>query len=357
MFRCRVDIKSIIIPDSVTSIGDGAFDECTGLTSVTIPPSVTSIGDGAFEGCTGLTSVTIPPSVTSIGCGAFARCTGLTSITIPDSVNRFGSNPFYKCNEELELHVQSEGMKKYLTERFGIHKIIVDQERSVNAWWWNVEEDGTLHIPDGITEIEPYMFYNRSDIKSITIPDSVTDIGNDAFYGCHARFYLASEMMADNLYYEHEIDACRIFINGNVIDSENSWMWPEDGNVIVPDGTTSIRYQRFRYRSDIKSITIPDSVTKIEKNTFVGCSGLTSIEIPSSVKLIENCAFNMCNNLETIKVRCTSDISRTKKYLIKLMIADALTGNVNKTGFRKASRIPDGITVSFVDASGNEITN
>ena len=92
-----VGCKTSTIPDSVTSIGNSAFDGCSGLTSVTIPDSVTSIGSSAFYGCSGLTSVTIPDSVTSIGDYAFYGCTGLTSITIPDSVTSIGSYAFEGC--------------------------------------------------------------------------------------------------------------------------------------------------------------------------------------------------------------------------------------------------------------------
>ena len=95
--RGEPNLTSIIIPNSVTSIGEYAFSDCTGLTSVTIPNSVTSIGSNAFSNCTGLTSVTIPNSVTSIGSNAFSNCTGLTSVTIPNSVTSIGSNAFNKC--------------------------------------------------------------------------------------------------------------------------------------------------------------------------------------------------------------------------------------------------------------------
>ena len=90
-------LTSVTIGNSVTSIGDRAFYECDGLTSVTIPNSVTSIGSGVFDGCSGLTSVTIPNSVTSIGSGAFSGCSGLTSVTIPNSVTSIGDSAFEGC--------------------------------------------------------------------------------------------------------------------------------------------------------------------------------------------------------------------------------------------------------------------
>ena len=94
---CDDNTKIVVIPDSVTRIGDLAFYDCTSLTSVTIPNSVTSIGSGAFSGCHGLTSVTIPGSMKSIGDWAFEYCTSLTSVTIPDSVTSIGKASFLDC--------------------------------------------------------------------------------------------------------------------------------------------------------------------------------------------------------------------------------------------------------------------
>ena len=133
-------IKSVVIEDGVTSIGGGAFKDCTGLTSVTIGNSVTSIGEEAFYGCTGLTSITIPDSVTSIGSSAFEDCTGLTSITIPDSVTSIDISAFYRCT--------------------GLTSIT---------------------IPESVTFISHGAFFNCTGLTSITIPASVTDIGLKAF--------------------------------------------------------------------------------------------------------------------------------------------------------------------------------
>ena len=96
-FSYCASLTSVIIPSSVTSIGDSAFSYCTSLTTLTIPNSVTSIADGAFAGCTGLTTFTIPNSVTRIAGGAFAGCTGLTTFTIPSSVTSIGDGAFAGC--------------------------------------------------------------------------------------------------------------------------------------------------------------------------------------------------------------------------------------------------------------------
>ena len=136
-------VKKIVIEDGVTSIGNWAFSDCSGLISITIPNSVASIGDWAFYYCTSLTTITIPDSVTSIGEAAFRFCSSLTSITIPDGVTSIGSSAFRGCTS--------------LT---------------------------SITIPDSITSIGDAAFYYCTSLTSITIPDSVTSIGNKAFSDC-----------------------------------------------------------------------------------------------------------------------------------------------------------------------------
>ena len=136
-------LTSVTIPNSVTSIGERAFRECSGLISVTIGNSVTSIGDCAFYDCSGLTSITIPNSVTSIGNNAFSYCSGLTSVTIPNSVTSIGGGAFSDCSA--------------LT---------------------------SVTIPNSVTSIGACAFYGCSGLTSVTIPNSVTSIGDGAFDGC-----------------------------------------------------------------------------------------------------------------------------------------------------------------------------
>jgi len=235
--------QSTIIPNSVTSIGDHAFDGCSGLTSITIPSSVTSIGEFAFYYCSGLTSITIPNSVTSIGEFAFYYCSGLTSITIPNSVTSIGNLAFYGCSGLTSITIPNS------VTSIG------------NGAFYGCSGLTSITIPNSVTSIGDYAFYGCSGLTSITIPNSVTSIGNNVFQGCSGLT-----------------------------------------SIIIPNSVTSIGDLAFYGCSGLTSITIPNSVTSIGDLAFYGCSGLTSITIPNSVTIIGDCAFDGCKGLTSITI-------------------------------------------------------
>ena len=205
---------------NVTSIGDAAFRDCSGLTSVTIPNSVTSIGIYAFVDCSSLTSITIGGSVTSIGEATFADCSSLTSVTIPDGVTSIGEYAFYDCSS--------------LT---------------------------SVTIPDGVTTIGKFAFRGCSGLTSVTIPSSVTSIGEGAFAYCRG---LTS-----------------VTIGGSVNSIGKGAFAYCSGltSVTILDGVTSIGEDAFAYCSSLTSVTIGGSVTSIGNYAFYNCSSLTSITI------------------------------------------------------------------------------
>ena len=232
-----------VIPNSVTSIGKGAFCECRRLTSVIIPDSVLNIGDGAFLECISLTSVTMPDSVTSIGGWAFSGCSSLTSVIIPNSVTSIGSSAFYYCSRLTSVTIGDSVLN------IG------------NSAFADCSSLTSVTIGDSVLNIGDYAFYYCESLTSITIPDSVLNIGDYAFSYC---------------------------------DSLTS--------VTIPDSVTSIGDYAFEYCRSLISVTIGDSVTSIGEWAFEYCYSLTSVTIGNSVLNIGNGAFSGCISLTAINV-------------------------------------------------------
>ncbi len=263
----------VVIPEEVTyeganynvaTIDQGAFRDCTGLTSVIISNSVTSIGASAFSGCTGLTSVTIPNSVTSIGVYAFCDCSSLTSITIPNSVTSIGERTFIGCA--------------------GLTSVTIPNSMTVIGEGVFCFCSGltSVTIPNSVTSIGASAFYKCTGLTSVTIPNSVATIGEHAFYGCTS---LTSVTIP------------------NSVTSIGKWAFSDSKSLItvtIPNSVTSIGLGTFEGCSGLTTVTIPNSLTSIGSHTFYGCIGLTSVTIGSEVKNIDDQAFAKCSELTDV---------------------------------------------------------
>ena len=301
-YDSRSRVKSAVIADGVTSIGDDAFKGCTSLTSVTIPDSVTSIGWDAFEDCTSLTSVTIPDSVTRIGEQAFDGCKSLASVTIPDSVTSIGDGAFYCCDSLTGIWV-NEGNNNYSNDASGVlfDKGMTALIQCPGGF------SGAYTIPDSVTSIDNRAFYSCKSLTSVTIPNSVTIIGERAFSYCTS---LTSVMIPDSVtsICDYAFNGCTSLTSVTIPDSvtsigEYAFAYCTSlTSVTIPDSVTSIGEYAFRDCTSLTSVTIPDSVTSIDVCAFDGCKSLTSVTIPNSVTSIGDCAFQYCASLTSVTI-------------------------------------------------------
>ena len=373
-FYRHSNLTSVIISDSVTSVGRYAFQNCSGLTSVVIPDSVTSIGNDVFYDCSSLTSIIVAEgnpiyhstgnciietdsktlvvgckvsmipndgSVTRIGTYAFSGCRGLTSITIPDSVTSIGNYAFKGCNSLTAVYITD------IAAWCGIG--FADSSSNplyyAHDLYLNDELVTDLVIPAGVTSIEKYAFYNCSNLISITIPDSVTSIENSAFRGCTnliekengVSYVDGWAMDFDESVSSVELREGTRGIAANVFDRCTGLT-----SVTIPDSVTSIGEYAFYGCSGLTSVTIPDSVTSIGRSAFSGCSGLTSVTIPDSVTSIGDYAFEGCSGLDSVTIG--DGVTSIGDYafsgcsaLTSVTIPDSVT-NIGNWAFRGCSK-------------------
>ena len=289
----KKSIKSVVIENGITTIGNFAFYSCSYLGSVTIPNSVTTIGAGAFMVCSSMRSITIPDSVTAIGNNAFYWCASLTSVSIPNRVATIDEGAFSFC----------------------------------------------------------------SDLKSVTISNSATKIGERAFSGCASLTSGSIETIKwklDKKTGEMSFTGEGKMMDFGY-SSSRPWYASTDSikEVTIAEGITTIGSHTFDELYYLTSITIPNSVTKIGERAFHYCSSLTSIAIPNSVTTIGDYAFDNCSNLSSISV---ADENTNFKSIDGVLFTNSEYFNLIKYPPLKRDTVYT-IPANVVDISGGAFAN
>ena len=316
-----VTIPSMINGLPVTSIGSWAFWNCTSLTSVTIPASVISIEGDAFSGCTSLSAITvdennfyycsvggvlfnksqtaliqyppskdgssytIPNSVTSIGDFAFYFCTSLTSVTIPNSVTSIGDDVFIDCTSLTAIIVDTNNLAYS-----SVGGVLFNKSQTALIQYPPSKDGSSYTIPNSVTSIGDEAFYRCYTLASVTIPNSVTSIGDYAFYFCSMT------------------------------------------NVTLSTNLTSIGDFAFNACYGLTNVTIPNSVTSIGDQAFHGCDSLISVTIPSSVTSIGYQAFGFCDGLASVTIGNNASIGG-EAFLYCTSLTNVTIGNSASIGY------------------------
>lgn len=297
----------IVIPGTVTSIGNKAFLGCSNITSVSIPNTVTNIGSQSFYQCTGISEITIPESVITIGDNAFAYCTGITTVHFnATNCTSMGSSlyscAFNKCNN-------------LSTVTFGdnVHNI-------PNYAFYGCSSVTSITLNESVESIGVCAFSGFSNIITLSVPNSVMSIGYNAFYGIRNVSYQGSASGSPwgayciNAYFEGD------FMYTNVSKTVLMGYTGTDTTVSVPGTVINIGENAFRNsnivavtlpstisiigdyafcQSKLRNISLPSALCEIGNGAFQQCSLLSSIVIPNAVYFMGNYAFKDCSSLET----------------------------------------------------------
>lgn len=267
LLRCKPEPseQSVVLPDNITKIGDGAFENCRTVTSVTLPDGILEIGARAFRECAALEEIHLPDSLCKIGEGAFLNCTALRCAAFPDGITVLADNVLNGCKALSEIKLPA-----HLTQ---IGSGAMKGCTSLTS----------ITLPDGLQHIGRFAFYDCTQLASLRIPESVTVIGYSAFTGTR---WLAA--------YPESF----LIHNGILLQYQGN-----DTHITVPDSVRVIGGRAFSNDEDdtvIKQIVLPDGLVQIDDEAFQHCSQLTDITIPAGVRTIGERAFSFCRSLAEI---------------------------------------------------------
>ena len=325
----------VVLPESVTSIGDNAFYSCAKLTSITIPNSVTFIGNDALSGCSGLTSITIPDSVTGFGSYAFSGCSGLTSFSIPKSVYYIGNEAFLGCSKLVSIVVSPQNehycsdngilfdidkktLIKYPDAKKGYSYSIPDSVNTIDQWAFSDNQNITeIVISDNLEIIGSYAFLNCQNLKAIKNGNMIKQIDESAFYDCYNLEKIelgdriesiGSDAFKNTAFYNNYSNWSSdglLYLKEYLLASEYSTLEEYklcDSNIKIKNGTVLIADGAFLDNHYIVEVYMPDSLNYIGEYSFIDCKNLKYINFGSGLEKIGYGAFGSCPNMQKFEI-------------------------------------------------------
>ena len=354
VFMGNTIITKVIIPHSVSIIGNKAFANCANLTSVQLAKGISTIGHGAFENCNLLSSISLPEDLKHIGSDAFKGCYNLKNINMPASVMSIGGSAFEGCDNLNKVYINSIKdwcmimfenayanplyyAKTLYFENQIITKLTIPKGtiRIGSNAFCNLKSVTSVTLPNDIREIKKKAFQNCEKLTSINIPQSVTSIEDYAFSGCTSlcrvviedgsqvltlganssenepkspssnKDVYGSNTLGKGLFSDCPLEYVYLGRNLNYNTDSRFGFSPFYKNsslysVIIGDEVTKIENHCFSGCNRFTSITLPIALTEIGAYAFRDCRNLTRINIPKNVTKISECAFSGCNNLKSI---------------------------------------------------------
>ena len=362
LFKYDSTLRQIVIPDTVTGIGNNTFDHCENLQNVVLPSNLVTIGRMAFNGCTSFTEVIIPPSVKRIGDYAFAYL-NITEIIVPEGVETLGAEAFQYC-PHLTKAVLPESITRLLSGTFSGCISLTDVTLSSQLTFvgsfafYGCKSLETLSLPDTVTDIDIHAFVGCSSLTSFVIPPQVTQMSNmfkgctslthvvipngitslDSFWDCSslqslhipasvtsvpATAFLGCSSLAEltidpenpiytvegNCLIRKEDRALILGCKGaeipdgvEIIEQNAFCMRYTSAELVMPDTVTLIRSGAFQECSDIRTIRFSASLNELEDSVFYNCTSLETVEFPKSLRTVNHGLFSGCTNLKSVVI-------------------------------------------------------
>lgn len=284
-------IESIVLPPSITTIGQRAFIECSLLENITIPSEVKEIPNRCFYGCSSLSNVRLPEKLDLISFQAFYGCSNLVSIEIPSNTTKIFAEAFYLCTS--------------------LSKITLSDSLSFIEYgvFSNCYSLKSISIPPSVTLLDSGLFYNCTSLETILLPDSIVKIKNSVFSGCTSLETIALPASVKDIEYG-VFSGCKKLKTvtlpknlGGELAHNLFYNCESLKNIEIPENITKISDRAFFGCNSLETIKLPDIVVSIGWQAFALCKSLSEIEIPERVKEIWELAFSNCSGLKKIIIR------------------------------------------------------